>query len=117
MNSNRPPNMGRRDFLRLAAVSAASFGFLPTVSAKVGKTLDPIPDYDGLLSKTEEYQEEFLFSLPEAEKRALLSEIRRAHPGTYPILASAGEWRHLLRTGHVALKLGKMKTQKGNAFG
>lgn len=102
----------RRDFLRLAAVSAASFAFLPNASAKVAKSLEPVPDYQNLLSKTEEFQEEFLFSLPGIEKDVLLARIRHARPETYAALAFENEWRHLLRTGYAALKLSETRTRR-----
>lgn len=114
--SNHAPNAGRRDFLRLAAAGAATLAFLPTVSAKVGRTLEPISDYGGLLSKTEEFQEEFLTTLPDAEKRPLLSRIRSIRPERYDVLASENEWRHLLRTGYVALKIGKTKISRNPGF-
>lgn len=102
----------RRDFLRLAAASAASFAFIPNAAAKVAKSLEPVPDYENLLSKTEEFQEEFLFSLPSVEKDALLARIRRIRPEAYAALASENEWRHLLRTGYAALKLAETKTRR-----
>lgn len=102
----------RRDFLWLATASTASFALLPNASAKVAKSLEPIPDYENLLAKTEEFQEEFLFSLPDAEKNSLLARIRRARPETYAVLASENEWRHLLRTGYAALKLAETRTRR-----
>ena len=104
----------RREFLKIATASAASFAIASTASAKVAQSLEPVPDYENLLAKTEEFQEEFLFSLPNHKKDAILARIRRLRPEAFAKLASENEWRHLLRTGYVALKLGETRMRRNS---
>lgn len=95
---------GRRNFLKLSAATVAGFAVVSESSAKAAKAIEPLPDYGGLLSKTEEYQETFLLALPETEKSFLLSRIRSVRPDAARLL-SQGETGHVLRTGYVALRL------------
>ena len=117
LRSELPSDPNRRTFLKLAAASAASFAVASESSAKASAILASTPDYDGLVKKTEEYQEAFLLALPEAEKSALLSKIRRLRPDAVSKLLAQGETAHVLRTGYVALKLGESRIPRNPSAG
>lgn len=106
--ARNPSALPRRNFLKKTLALGASFALSESVSAKARTTLKPLPAYDGLLSKTEEFQESFLSALPDSEKRELLDRIAAAFPDAFAKYASGPLVGHLLRTGYVALSLGNL---------
>lgn len=92
------------DINRRSFVIGALFWLVSNeVSAKI-KTALKAPEIEpGFISKTEEYQEQVLSALPEAQKKELLSLIKQVLPDAYSHFINTEFEPHLLRIGYYHL--------------